>query len=89
MLLEPLFWKFTLLVLGIVAIEFVAVRFSALIEKEPGKVEVFAVAGRAAELHQTDLDLLVARNIAALAGAEHGGQKIGILDRNIDFTDVD
>ena len=42
---------------------------AALVEEELGRVEVGPVPGRAVELGQADLDLLVAGEAAALAGA--------------------
>ena len=60
-----------------------AVGLAALVEKELRQLQVAAFAGRAIQLHQADLDLLVARHVANPAGPEHAVDQLRVADRHL------
>ncbi len=59
---------------------------AALVEEELGQIEMIAAAGDAGELGQADLDLLVAGEAAAEAGAASEGpqEQVGVLEGDVE-----
>ena len=57
-------------ILGVGAVELVAIGAPPFVEEEFGQLEIALVARYVVELYQADLDLLVAGHLAPLAGAK-------------------
>ncbi len=71
-------------VLVVGAVEGVPRRVSPLLEEEARLVQVLLLPGRAVELHEPDLHLLVARRVEPPAGAEDLGQKVRALEGHVE-----
>ncbi len=69
--------------MAVIGIKLPSVGMAALIQKELGKLEIFLLTGYMVQLHQANLDFLMAGDIALFIGAEDPVDQIGVFQGHI------
>jgi hypothetical protein len=57
---------------------------AALVQEEPGLLQIFRIARHAIQLHERELDFLMAGHIPAPVRPEDAADQIGALDGDVE-----